>query len=89
MADTLAMKFTTFTKFTLSDFSKAIEINSRDVTSRFYRWCSYDSRGHAYYRKKDYDKAWNDVHKAEEIGFGIKISPQFLKALRKASGREK
>ena len=40
----------------------------------------------AYYQKKEYDKAWEDVHKAESMEF--QVPPDFLKALRDASGRE-
>ena len=36
---------------------------------------------------KDYDGAWEDVHKAESLGY--KIDPDFLNALKNASGREK
>jgi hypothetical protein len=34
-----------------------------------------------------YEKAWDDVHKAE--GLGWQVHPEFLKALREASGRQK
>jgi len=43
--------------------------------------------GVAYARKGRYDKAWGDVHKAQDLG--LKIHPEFLNALRKASGRQK
>ncbi len=64
----------------ISDHNKALEINPRDAEV-------YYNRGIAYTLKGKYDKAWEDVHKAQDLGF--KINPGFLKALRKASGRQK
>ncbi len=64
----------------ISDHNKALEINPRDAGA-------YNNRGIAYMLKGKYDKAWEDVHKAQDLG--IKIHPGFLKALRKASGRQK
>jgi len=48
---------------------------------------AYYNRGIAYYSRKEYDKAWDDVYKAQGLGF--QIHPGFLKLLREASGREK
>jgi len=48
---------------------------------------SYNDRAVAYFYKKDYDKCWEDIHKAMQLGY--KIHPQFLAELKKASGREK
>ncbi len=64
----------------ISDYDKALEINPRNAKP-------YYNRGIAYFEKGQYDKAWGDVHKAQDLGF--KIHPGFLKALRKASGRQK
>jgi spermidine synthase len=64
----------------ISDYNKALEINPRNVDAYYYR-------GVAYARKGRYDKAWGDVHKAQDLG--LKIHPEFLNALRKASGRQK
>ena len=64
----------------ISDYSKALEINPKDTAA-------YNNRGMAYYRKGEYDKAWEDVHKAQSLGFQVR--PGFLKNLREASGREK
>ena len=60
-------------------FNKAIKLNPRYAEV-------YNSRGFAYFYKKDYEKAWDDVHKAESLGF--KVHPGFLKALRQASVRQ-
>ena len=64
----------------ISDFDKAIELNPRLAEA-------YYNRGLSYYFKREYDKAWDDVHKAQALGY--QIHPGFLKALRKASGRQK
>lgn len=48
---------------------------------------AYYNRGVVYYLKKEYDKAWEDVYKAQSLGF--KVHPEFLNDLRKASGRQK
>ena len=64
----------------ISDFTKALEINSRLAKA-------YNNRGGAYYRIGQLDQAWEDVHKAQDLGF--KINPQFLKNLREASGKQK
>jgi hypothetical protein len=48
---------------------------------------AYNNRGLAYYYKREYDKAWEDVHKVQSLG--QQIHPEFLKILRKASGRER
>ena len=63
----------------VSDFSKAIEINPGDADA-------YNNRGVAHYLNGDYDKAWKDVHKVESLG--DQVHPDFLKALREASGRQ-
>lgn len=47
----------------------------------------YNDRAVAYCSKQEYDKAWLDIHKAEELGY--KVNPEFLKDLKKASGRKK
>ncbi len=64
----------------ISDYTKALEINPRLAQA-------YNNRGVAYFFKGQYDKAWEDVYKAQDLG--QKIHPGFLKALRKASGRQK
>jgi tetratricopeptide (TPR) repeat protein len=63
----------------IADFNKIIEINPRDANA-------YKNRGVAYCYKGEYDKAWDDVHKAQSLGY--QAPPEFLKALREASGRE-
>ncbi len=48
---------------------------------------AYAGRALSYFRKGQYDKAWEDVHKVQDLGF--EVSARFLKNLRKASGRQK
>ncbi|MGR3311514.1 MAG: tetratricopeptide repeat protein [Candidatus Brocadiales bacterium] len=63
----------------IGDFNEALEINPRDADA-------YNNRAISYYSKKEYGKAWDDVHSAQ--GLGLQVHPEFLKALREASGRE-
>ena len=63
------------------DYTKAIEINPNHADA-------YNNRGVAYfYGQKDFTKAWEDVHKAESLGY--KVNAKFIEALRKVSGRDK
>lgn len=64
----------------IADYSKAIELNPKYAEA-------YYNRGVDYYDKKEYDRAWEDVYKAQGLGF--KVHPEFLNALRKASGRQR
>ena len=63
----------------ISDYNKIIEINPIDALA-------YVHRGYAFFYKKEFEKAWDDVHKAQDLGH--QIDPEFIKALREASGRE-
>jgi tetratricopeptide (TPR) repeat protein len=69
-------------------FDKAIE------TIPNYDPMTYELRAKIYFKFKKYDKAWDDVKKAQSIKVefrGVKkfweVDPEFLKELRKASGR--
>jgi len=48
---------------------------------------AYYNRAVAYFYKKDYESCWQDVHKAESLGY--EFSADFIESLKKASGREK
>ena len=61
------------------DFTKAIKIDPKDVSA-------YVNLGIVYCRKGDYEKAWEDVHRAEDLGH--QVQPAFLRDLREASRRE-
>ena len=43
--------------------------------------------GGTYFHKGEYEKAWDDVYEAQNLGY--KVNSLILNALRKASGREK
>jgi Tetratricopeptide repeat. len=64
----------------ISDFTKAIEIDSNCAEA--YAW-----RSIAYYGIKEYDKARADVHEAEKLGYAV--NPKFLDSLKQESGRDK
>ena len=64
----------------LSDCNKAIAINPAYMEAYF-------ARARVYLFREEYDKSWEDVHKIETLGG--KVSPDFLKDLKNASGREK
>ena len=56
----------------ISEFDKVLEKNPRDARA-------YYERGLVYYNKGEYDKAWQDVHKAQSLGY--QVPPEFLKLL--------
>ncbi|MDI6758636.1 MAG: tetratricopeptide repeat protein [Candidatus Omnitrophota bacterium] len=64
----------------ISDYSKAIEISSNFAVA-------YYNRGVAYFLMKKYDESWADVHKAEALGY--RVNAEFLKNLKKESGKER
>lgn len=45
----------------IADYSKAIELDAKDTQA-------YNNRALAYYSKQEYDKAWGDVRKSQELG---------------------
>ncbi len=51
---------------------------------------AYYNRAAAYFHKNNYDKSWQDIHKAEALG--INVDSKFIELvekLKKASGRDK
>jgi hypothetical protein len=44
------------------------------------------NRGVAYYSRQEYEKSWDDIKKAQNLGY--KIPLEFLEELRKASGKQ-
>jgi len=62
------------------DYNKAIELDRNNAVAYF-------NRAVTYYSKREYSKAWTDIHKTEALGGAI--SPRFLDALKKTSGRDK
>jgi len=57
------------------NYSKAIEINPKDTVA-------YDNRAIIYYQLKEYDKAWEDVHKMQVLGTAV--NPELINALTAA-----
>ena len=64
----------------IADFTKGIEVDPGYAGN-------YIHRGNVYFKIKDYDLAWADVYQAEALGYIAK--PEFLTALKEASGRDK
>jgi len=63
----------------ISDYIMAIQLNPKYSKA-------YVNLADIYYMKKNYDKAWENIHKAESLGY--QVPPKFLEKLREASGRE-
>lgn len=64
----------------IPDYSKSIELNPNNGEVCYFRAICY-------YFNKEYDKAWDDVYKAQ--GLGYEIFPGFIQDLQKESGRDK
>jgi len=52
-----------------------------------YQGAIYFQRAEAFLGKGDYEKSWDDEHKAEL--FGVKIDPKFIEDLKRVSGKDK
>lgn len=63
------------------DYNQAIEMNPNYVEA-------YYNRGVAWFKEGLYEQAWQDIHKAESLGYKD-FDPKFIESLKKASGREK
>jgi tetratricopeptide (TPR) repeat protein len=61
------------------DYDNAIQIDPDYAIA-------YGNRAAAYFFKKEYDKAWEDVRKAESLGH--KINPDLARGLKKVSKNE-
>jgi tetratricopeptide (TPR) repeat protein len=64
----------------IADYTTFLQTNPRAKA------IAYLDRGKAYAGKREFDKAWDDVHQAQNLG--AKVDPKFLQELRQASGRE-
>lgn len=73
------------------DYDNALSDYNRTIQTFFWNdpnnAAVYSSRAEAYLYKHEYEKAWEDVHKAESLD--SKLQLPFIEALKKASGREK
>ncbi len=63
----------------IDDFSKAIKLKP-DAGVYYYR-------AFAYFHKDEYHRSWEDIQKAESLGY--KIDRKFLKDLKKALNGKK
>ena len=63
----------------ISDYDQALRIDPN-------RGGFYHNRARAYCLKKEYEKSWDDVKKAQSLGY--QVYPEFLEDLRQASGRK-
>ena len=63
----------------IADCTKVIEIDPKYATA-------YKNRATAYFHEREYEKAWDDVYRAQDLGYNV--SPEFIEALRQASGRQ-
>jgi len=61
------------------EFTRVIEINPKDASA-------YHSRALAYFFQKDYDKAWKDVRKAQNLGYDV--GSEFLEELKQATQKK-
>ncbi len=61
----------------IEDFTKVIELNPNNPAG-------YHNRAVCLYHLKEYDRAWGDVRKAEELG--AKGNPELIQMLKKATG---
>ncbi|PIP19331.1 MAG: hypothetical protein COT38_02470 [Candidatus Omnitrophica bacterium CG08_land_8_20_14_0_20_41_16] len=77
---------TKYIPFEENDIDSIISVFSEAIKDRPNFAGFYYNRGIAYFYKKDYDKSWLDVYKAESMG--CKFNVDFIKSLRKASGRK-
>lgn len=75
------------TYYEKGDFDRAIADYSHAIKSEFDLFDAYAGRAKSYFRKKQYDQAWADVHAIE--GLGGAVSADFLAQLKQASKREK
>ncbi|GEM_PF-3779192 len=64
----------------LSDLTEAIELDPALAVA-------YSERAVIHFIRKEYDKVWENIHKHENLG--LQADPEYLKALREASGRKK
>ena len=65
----------------IADYTKTLEIDPWRGAYVYY------NRARVYCDRGEYDKAWEDVHKAQSLGH--QVDPEFLKRLREASEKTK
>jgi len=68
----------------ISDYNRKIQSFFRSDPSNAE---VYLARAEAYFYKHEYDKAWEDVYKAQALNYQVDL--EFLQKLRRASGRDR
>jgi tetratricopeptide (TPR) repeat protein len=63
----------------IADYTRALEIAPKYSNA-------YGNRIMAYTKKGEFDKAWEDMHRAETLG--LTVNQKVVQGLRDASGRE-
>lgn len=72
----------------VADYTKGIEsFGDSDPFFKHKKAEAVLGRAKVYFLKQEYEKAWEDVRKAESLG--ADIDAEFIEYLRKASGRDK
>ena len=69
------------------NFTQAIFDYTKVIKLKLNYAPAYSARAGVYYYLKEYDNAWADVRKAEELGYTV--NPKFINALKKASDEQK
>jgi len=74
----------------LKEINSIIDIFSAAIKDNPDYAGAYYNRAAAYFYKNDYDKSWQDIHKAEELGIVADLRfTELVEKLKKASGRDK
>jgi tetratricopeptide (TPR) repeat protein len=66
------------------EFDQAISLFNKSLDTNPEYAEAYVSRGKGYYFRGEYNKSWEDIKKAQDLGY--KIPAEFLHDLRRASG---
>ncbi len=69
------------------NLGKNIVIFTKEIEGKPQYFGAYYNRAISYYFDQEYDLSWQDVYRAQALGG--KFKPEFIEALRKASGRDK
>ncbi len=67
------------------DFEQAVLLLNKSIEINPMYAEAYVSRGKGYYFRGEYDKSWEDIRRAQDLGY--KIPAEFLDSLRRASDR--
>ncbi|MFA4993264.1 MAG: hypothetical protein WC571_04780 [Candidatus Omnitrophota bacterium] len=72
------------------EIDNIIDIFSQAIKAKPDYAGAYYNRAAAYFYKSEYDKSWQDIHKAEKLGINVDARfTELVGKLKKASGRDK